>query len=342
MALPSPILNNGIVPGGVLGAQFQATTRRAVAPYMVVQIYQSSPLLSLLMKNAQKAKGGLNQITVPVQGTPFVQGAWTGFDGSFQQPPNLAGAQNCAFNLKEYVVPIPFLGNEAIIQSSEVIIPLAKARMADAKQVAIRDISTAIFSNNSNAPGNVILNGLPEAYDNGTNVTTYGGIPRTSNAFWKSNLKTSAGSILTRTGLFTYFGQLAYLSGGEAGDIAFTSMADWTTLAEDYIANERYNTDPKSQYGKDTPQNSGFRGVMVGDTPVFADMYCPKGTMYIVNSRYLALYLSEDAAFNFSGFYSTIPNFQLGALGVVVTLLNLVCTKPVSGYQITGLTGQVF
>lgn len=342
MALPSPILGDGITPGGVLGTELQSVTRRAVAPYMVVQIYQSSPLLSLLMKNAQKAKGGVNQITVPVQGSPFVQGAWTGYDGSFQTPPVLQGAQNCAFNLKEYVVPIPFLGNEAIIQSSEVIVPLAKARMADAKQVAVRDISSAIFSNNSNVPGTTMLNGLPEAYDSGTNVTTYGGISRTTNSFWKSNLKTSAGSILTRAGCFTFFGQLMFLANGEAGDIAFTSVSDWTTLAEDFIQAETYNTDPSAQYGKDSVQNAAFRGIMIGQCPVFPDMYCPKGTMYIVNSRYLALYISEDAMFNFSGFYSTIPNFQIGALGVVVSLMNLVCTKPVSGYQITGITGQVF
>jgi hypothetical protein len=205
MALPSPILNDGIVPGGVLGSELQAVTRRAVAPYMVTQIYQSSPSLSLLMRNAQKAKGGLNQITVPVQGSPFVNGAWTGYDGSFQTPVVQQGAQNCAFNLKEYVVPIPFLGNEALIQSSEVIIPLAKARMADAKQVSVRDISTALFANNSATPQ--VLNGLAEAYDNGTNVTTYGGINRSNNSFWKSNLITGAGSVLTRTGIYKYFGQ---------------------------------------------------------------------------------------------------------------------------------------
>jgi hypothetical protein len=124
-------------------------------------------------------------------------------------------------------------------------------------------------------------------------------------------------------------------------------MNDWTTLAIDYMGSvtggaEQFTTTPKSQFNRDNVINSGFRGIMLGDTPIFADMYCPKGTMYFFNSRYTALYISEDAAFNFSGFYSTIPNFQIGAVGVVVTALNLVCTKPVSGMQVTGLTGQVF
>lgn len=340
MALPSPILNDGIVPGGVLGSELQAVTRRAFAPYMVVQIYQSSPTLSLFMKNAQKAGGGLNQVTVPIQGSPFVTGAWTGYDGSFQTPSVQQGAQNCAFNLKEYVVPIPFLGGEALIQSTEAVIPLVKARLADAKQVAVRDISTALFANNSATP--TILNGLAEAYDNGTNVTTYGGVNRSQNAFWKSNLISTAGSVLTRTGIYKYFGQLTSLAGGEAPDFAVTSMSDWTTLAIDYMSAEQFNTNPKSRFGKDDPINAGFRGLMLGDTPIFSDPYCPKGTMYLFNSRYLALYLSQDANFNFSGFYSTIPNFQIGAIGVSVTALNMVCTKPASGMQVTGLTGQVF
>jgi hypothetical protein len=333
-----PQFNNGLVPGGAIGTELSALTRRAFIPRLVVQIYKSTPLLSLLMRNAQRAKGGLSQVTVPVQGSSFVSFGYTDYSGTFPQPAEVAAAQNAEFNLKVGVVPIPFMGMEAIIQSSEVVIP----RMADAKTVMVQQISTSMYTNNVANPQAV--DSLPQAFDNGTNVGTYGGINRntTSNTFWQSNLKTSAGAIMTRSTLVPYFVQLTKYAGGESADFAVCSMGDWTTLLQDYMSVEQFNTMPGSMYGKDDAVNAGFRGLMLGDTPIFADPFCPTGTMYLFNSRYLAMYISEDAAFEFSGFYSTIPNLQIANIGVLLLAFNLVCTKPSSGYQIQGITGAPF
>ena len=88
-----PLYNNGMVPAGgagSVGAELNALTRRAFIPKLVVQIYKSTPLLSLLFRNAQRAKGGLSQVTVPVQGSSYVQFGYTDFSGSFQQPTDLS------------------------------------------------------------------------------------------------------------------------------------------------------------------------------------------------------------------------------------------------------------
>ena len=61
----------GITPGGSIGQQLSAITRRAVVPVLVSQIYQSHPLLSLFLRNAQRARGGVSQITIPTQGASF-------------------------------------------------------------------------------------------------------------------------------------------------------------------------------------------------------------------------------------------------------------------------------
>ena len=42
------LMGSGISPGGGLGAQLAAMTRRAVIPVVTVQVYQTHPLLSLL------------------------------------------------------------------------------------------------------------------------------------------------------------------------------------------------------------------------------------------------------------------------------------------------------
>src|SRR5260221_8940957 len=193
-----PQLGVGIVPSGAIGNELVAVTRRAFIPRLVVQIYKATPLLSLLMRNAQRAKGGVSQVTVPVQGGSFVNWSWSDYSGVFPQPAVQTAAQNAEFNLKLGVIPIPFMGMEALIQSSEVVIPILKARMADAKTVGVQAISQSLFVNHASLPNQT--DSLVQAYDDGTTVTTYGGINRTSagNSFWKSTLKASAGAILPR------------------------------------------------------------------------------------------------------------------------------------------------
>ena len=337
-----PQLGVGIVPSGAIGNELVALTRRAFIPRLVVQIYKSTPLLSLLLRNAQRARGGVSQVTVPVQGSSFVNFSWSDYSGVFPQPPVQTAAQNAEFNLKLGVIPIPFLGMEALVQSSEVVIPILKARMADAKTVAVQSISAALFTNNSTVPGQTQIDSMLQAYDDGTNVTTYGGISRTTNTFWKSTLSTSAGAISTRISFIKKIVQCTALSGGESPDFVVMSPGDWTTLMTDFMSSETFFTNPNSRYREDDIVNAGFRGLMLGDTPIFLDPFCPAGTAYLINSRYLALYLSEDAPFAFSGFYSSIPNLQIANIGVVIVALNLICTKPISGMRITGITGAAF
>jgi hypothetical protein len=337
-----PQFGQGMVPSGAIANELTAITRRAFMPFLTVQIYSSTPTLSLLLRNAQRAKGGMSQITAPVQGQPFVTSSWTDYSGTFSQPAVQTGVQNAEFNLTLNVCPIPFLGIEGLVQSSEAVVPLLKARMADAKTVMVQQMSSALFSNNQNSP--LVMNGLPQAYDDGTNVATYGGINRTvaANAFWKGQLVTSAGAVLTRNKFIVYLLQATKNAGGESPDFGIMSFSDWTALMQDFSTAEQFVTAPGSRYSKDTPVNAGFRALMLGDTPIFPDPFCPKGTAYFGNSKYLAMYLSEDAPFAFSGFYSTIPNLQIGNVGVVLTALQTVCTKPVSGIQITGITGGAF
>lgn len=335
-----PVFNNGIVPGGSIGAELAAITRRAFIPSLVVQIYKAHPVLSLLLGNSQRAAGGISSVTVPVQGSSFVQYSWSGFDGVFPQPTDMTAIQNAEFNLKLGVCPIPFLGMESLIQSTEVVIPRLRAVMADAKAVMTQALATSLYQNNANFPQQI--DSLAQAYDDGTNVATYGGISRTANPFWKSTLKTAAGAISTRVGMATQIARLTSLSGGEAPDFGVMSYGDWTTLMEDFMSAEQFQTNPNSRYGIDDPVNAAFRCLSVLNVPIFPDPFLATGTAYLFNSKYLSAYISEDAPFVFSGFHSTIPNMQIASIGVIIVALDFLCSKPVSGLQIQGITGAAF
>lgn len=339
--MPLPVAGAGIVPAsGPVFNELQSVVRRAFVPSLFVQLYKANPALSFLLRNAQKAQGGVSQITVPIQGNPFVSWSWAGYDGGFPQPQVIPAVQNAQFNLTLGVIPIPFVGMEAIIQSSEVVVNLCKARLADAKTVALQTMAGALYTNNTANP--LVADSFANAFDDGTNVATYGGVNRVSTPTWKSTLLTSLGGAMTRTIQAQKLAQISLAAGGETPDLVLCSFNDWATLLGDFMTAEQFNTNPGTVYGPNDVVNAGFRGLSIGNTMYYPDPFCPKGTQFWVNTRYTALYLSEDAPFAFSGFFSAIPNFQIANVGVLIVAYDVVCAKPISSAQGTGITGQPF
>lgn len=328
------------MPSGAIGAQLSELTRRAVVPTVFVQIYQSHPLLSLLLSNATPVRGGAPQIVIPAQGASFVAFNWGSFAGDFPIPSDEAAIENASFNLKLGMVPIGFFGMEAIIQSSEVIIPKLRAVTSDAATVIRQALAASLYANNS---GNgQALDSLVQAYDNGTLAPSYGGITRSNALWWQGQYLPSIGAVTSRSGMATTLTRVMNGAAGEAPDFAVLNPADWATLLQDFMSQEQYFNTPQSRWGRDDVANSGFRAIRVLDTPIFADPFCPRGECYMINSRYLAMYLSEYAPFVFSGFESAIPQGQIASIGVLITALDLVCSKPSSGAHLAGISGAAW
>ena len=334
------LTNSGITPGGMIGTQLSAITRRAVIPVVTVQVYQSHPLLSLLMMNAQTARGGVGQVTIPIQGASFVSFSWGSFAGDFPMPTDQAAIENAQFNLKLGMVPIGFFGMEALVQNSEVIIPKLKAVTSDAAVVIKQAIAQAIYANNY--ANSLAIDGLIQAYDAGANAPSYGGITRSSTASWQGQYYPSAGGVSNRAGMAQMLTRVTFGAGGEAPDFAVMSYPDWAALMADYIGVEIIQSTPRNKFGRDDYANAGFRAIRVLDTPIFPDPFCPVGSMFFINSRYLALYLAQAAPLTFSGFESAIPQGQIASIGVLITALDMVCSKPSSGAYVTGLINPAF
>lgn len=339
MATINPLLGSGIVPSGNLGDELTYLTRRAFIPRMIVQTYKSSPLISALLANAQMAGGGVNAVTVPVQGVAYTTASWGDFSGSFAQPAVTQGAYNAQFNLKLLITPIPFLGMEGFIQVDHSIVPIIDARMNDATYQMIDTLATALYGNNGTTNAQQLV-GLPGAIDDGTNATTYAGITRSAaNSWWRAQYTASiGGGKFTRDFLLTYINQLVKAT-GEAPTFGVCGFGSWTSFATDFTDSERYNYMVGQSPGKDAKASAHFRALEVAGVPIYADPYCPEGTLYLINTRYLSLYLHKMGAFAFTGFESTLPNFQLGSIGAVVCVTEMVCTKPKTQSQLTGMTG---
>lgn len=320
------VFGTGIVPAQIpYGNELAAVTRRAFVPKMVVQIYNNSPLIAALLANAQTASGGVSSVSVPVQGTPFVTTQTTDYSGSFNQPLQQQGAYLAEFNLKAIVTPIPFLGMEGALQFDHAVVPLLEARMNDATNSASDFLGQALYTNYTN---NLNIIGLPGAVDDGTNLVTYGNQNRSANTWWKATRYTPGGVAPTRKLVLQYIvGANKY--GGEVPTFGVMGPGTWVNLASDFVGQESYQIQPGNGFDSDADRpRSAFRALDVGGTPIYQDPYCPEGILYLINTNYLNLYVHEMASFSFTGFESLLSNFQLGYIGAVLTLAEVVLTKP--------------
>ncbi len=346
-----PLPGLGVAPAqGSLYSELAATTRRAFVPRLFVQIYYSSPSLFYMMGNAQRAAGGLNQVTIPMQGQSMVAGQWTGYGGGFNSPVITPGIQNGQWNLAYWVVPVPLPFGETIIQATDREISLLKARMNDVRAITTQNMATKLFTNNSGNP--LQPDSFLSAFDNGTNFPTYGGISRNAagnSAFKGQYINMGAGSWatvatvgFTRKTMQAVISYITNQAGGEAPTFIVMSPGDYTTLNNDFVGQENIYVNPGATYTMDTSARSSFPNLNVSGIPIFQDFFCPAGSAFAVNVKYTSMFLSEDAAFDFSGFYSLVPLGQIGQQGVVVVGYDIICAKSISGAWLYGIGGAAY
>lgn len=347
-----PLPGIGAAPvAGALYSELASVTRRAFVPRLFVQIYFASPTMFYLMGNAQRAAGGLNQITIPLQGQSMVQGQFTGYGGGFNSPVITPGVQNGQWNLAYWVVPVPLPFGETVIQATDREISLLKARMNDVYAVTRQNMARLLFQLNTANP--LFPDSFLNAFDNGTNAPTYGGINRTTpgnsafqgqyinmgSKFTGYSVSTLGFSRKSMSALLEYVSDNA---GGESPTFVVMNPADHATLNADFIGIEQQFARPGNQYTMDTGVRSSFPNLNVAGVPIFADHFVPQGSVFGANMKYSSLYLSEDAAFDFSGFYSLVPLGQIGQQGIMVVGYDFVSAKSSSGFWAFNVGGNAW
>lgn len=310
---------------------------------VVILLYRMNPLLALLLRNAIRASGGVSPYTQPVQTGQYVTSSWIGPAGQFNLPSDVAATVNAEWNLCALATPVSSMGLEQLVtQDAIAVASRLMLKLNDMKNSALASLAQALFG----PPTTNVLQmfSLQDAYGDIATAPIYAGLDRNVYPLWQGLVIDGATlpatpAPLTRAGLIPQLLKAVKHSGGEALDFCVCSVEDWTTLMTDFLAIERYNNDPSSRWGKDDPVNSGFRGLLLGDTPIFFDLNCPPGLFFGFNSKYITLVVHEDCNFAWTGWYSTIPQGQIASVGLTLTALNLVCSKPSTGMIIQNLPG---
>ena len=328
-----PLLGTGIVPSGAVGTELTAVTRRAFVPKLIVNVaYNSTPTLSAALANAQTCSGGIASITVPIQGTAMTTAQATDYTGAFSQPSSQTGITAGEYNLRAVVVPIGFQGMEGLVQLDAAVIPLIEARMNDSGSQIADYLSTQLLTNATAASVNI--DGFPLI---ASTTTVYGNIDPASNSWWVAGVRAETTTTPTRNSVLTDIVSAAKTNNGEAPNMGIMGPGTWAQLARDFTSQEQYQITPDKSFDQSTAgARALFTALMVGGVPIYFDLGMTEGQLLLFNTKYASFYIHQAAAFAFTGFASTLPNFQLGYVGALVAVLEFVVVKRKSVTLCTG------
>jgi hypothetical protein len=342
-----PLLNFGILPPGAVGNELIASTRRAVMPAVVVQIGKSTVLLSSMLAAAEPLVGGVSPVTLPIQGTRMVSGAWTDYSGSGNAPQVLTGLLNAEFNLAAFVVFIPYYLFEGLVQVDAEIVPIIWARMNDAGNYVADQLALALWAAQS-ANTNLMPFSINDIIST-TNPTqgNVGNIDRSANTFWQANSTTitainTGGTTFSRVNATAAIQYAQKASSGEPPSCVLLSPGAFAALAADVIGSERYNVMPEGSYADSADGvQVAFPALNIASIPVYQDLYQTVNTVALMpNFNYFNMKIHQDAAFAVAGPESLLPQFQLGYVMALFVLLAVVTSKSNAQSVVTGFTGS--
>jgi len=327
-----PQLGVGLVPQSPVGVSLTYITSRGILPNVYLQVFTSTPTLFLLLSNRSEHTGGVSSISAPVVMDNLTPAQWISYNANFAPPPfDLQGMMLAEWNTTVCGVPVPISLPELLLQEGNAILPILDAR-CNSVALAFQDaLSNAIFGNSYNGGNTLALEGFPDAIDNGNQIATYGGILRGgTNALYpqfQSTVYQLTGSPLpTRQDVIQRITGVARKM-GEKPTACVMGFGTWAALAESFVGIENMYLVP-GQENRSLTYHSGFDTLMVAGVPIYPDVYCPEGIMYILNTNYLKIFVHEDLYFSWSDWYSLIPSFSLSFIGIELFSGQLVNLRP--------------
>jgi hypothetical protein len=349
-------------------------TYQYILPALVDNVSNSNVFTSKLLSKTIDWEGV--SYNVPIQ-TAFstTGGSFNGMDTFSTAATN--NTRQMTFYLTGYYQSIVIPGIEAAVNGNteSQVIKLLTAKMDEAKISMADSIGTELYGFGLGKA----FDGLGNVVDNGTNAPTYGGLSRTTYPFLDADVTSVSNGTITLSYLSSEFDNVsAASSSSESPTFGVTTKAIWTYVEGliQPMLSARYESTTIGGYnrvdGKTPKGDSPLRGAELGGAggfialtwrgrPIYADDKATGGTFFWINENYLdfAVQKSPDlrdissTVESMEGFYEDVPfpsafQFrdlmssinQLGEVGVVILLGNLICRQPRRNGKLTGITGN--
>lgn len=296
-----------------------AITRAKVLPGIEDQITIDKPLLGRLLNKAQKGTG--KRIEKVVEYALSTQGGW--YSGLDILDTAQEDTRTRAFwEYKQIHQPIVLKGIDLAKNSGkEALFDLALTESKAAMEATMDKMGDAIYT----ARTGDAIDSLVDATDDDSNVTTYGGINRSTYSWWDGQYNGTGGT-LSLSMLATQYD--AVKSGSDYPSILVSPEAIWTVYEALLQPQMRYNN-ISSGYTMD----GGVRTLSYRGTPWMADEDCTAGYLYFLNEKYLNMVVlnqkgrpTDKKGFAVSKFRE--PTDQDGKVSFILWYGDLICTQP--------------
>lgn len=291
-------------------------SRNYVLPVVHDNLYTSNVVFFRMnMLNKVKLQGG-TQIEVPLLYANFAAGgAYQGFDLLDVSPSDTV--KNAAFDWKQYYVPVSVDGLTLIkANSPDAVVNFIEAYFRNAQLAMADNLGTGLWSDvvsNTKA-----IDGLKGAVDEGSVAATYGGLLRSSNTWWKSNLDSST-TTLTLASMQTMWGNTQ--TGGRHTTLIATTQANYNRYWALSVGGQAFPVQPGG-HDEQLAQN-GFTNLLFNGVPLVADDKCTANHLYFLNEDFFTLYVQSNRDFVMKDFREPIN--QDAWTSLLLWAGNLIC-----------------
>ena len=320
MALPSvtTTLNN---VNAITNAVYMRTLQDGV--------YGSNPLMRRLIMDERVLMDGGREILQPLLYAKGVAAAYQGLATLSTEDPQVL--TDLVFNWKLYHAPVVIAGAEDILNGGEAAVLDQTAIKSEIAQMALQDkLGIDLFSDGTTSG---TITGLQAAVDDGTNVSTYGGISRSGSGDLATAAKAqldATGGALTLSVLQSSYGDATVAN--SSPNLCITTQTLFNKLWDKVQPQQRF----ESGDGNNRMAAVGFQAIRFNQADVVVDSHCASGEFYMLNTNFLDMIVHSNRNFVFSGFQ--MPTNQDSLIGHIFWAGELIASNPRMNARLTGLT----
>jgi hypothetical protein len=350
-------------------------TYQYILPVLIDGVSNSNVFTSRMLSNTKDWEGVTYNVPVQTAFSP-TGGSFNGMDQFSTASTN--NTRQATFYITGQYQSIVIPGIEAAVNSGtdSQVIKLMTAKADEARISSADAIGTEFYSFGLGKD----FDGLGNIVDNGTNAPTYGGLTRSQYPFLVADVTSVANNTITLDYLGSEFdNSSAASSTSESPTMGLAPKNIWTFIEGllmpmvsaryEALAVRGYNrVDGKTPMGTSVPEgdtslsgSAGFISLTFRGRPIVADDKATAQTFFWINEKYLAFHTQKSAELreisstveSMEGFYEDVPfpsafQFrdmmssinQLGQVGVLILLGNLIDKQPRRNGKLIAITGN--
>lgn len=287
--------------------EINSISRRYIHPQLVDNVYRSNPMFFRLnAMNKKMLQGGL-QIEVPLVFQRFAAGGfYQGYDLLDVTPSDTV--KNAAFDWKQAYVPVSVDGLTLIrADSPEAVVNFLTFYFENAQAELAEILGTGVWSDV--VSNNKVIDGLKGAVDDGTIATTYGGLSRSTNLFWKSQIDSSTAT-LTLVSMRTMMGNTS--EGGRHPTLLVGTQLNYNRFWNLVQPSQAFPVQPGGH--DEQLAQAGFSNLLFDGVPFVVDSHVPANHIFFLNEDYIYLFVNPRADFNMKEFREPVNQDAMTSL----------------------------